>query len=134
MSMRIQSSAAKRIAMTLALLVGGSSAALAFGVFPGSWKIIDSGKAVRKPPSGMKVAVVNNNGPDTIRISSKGTNQTPMETLNPGEKIAFLMPLGAKNVKIVDSNPANGTGAKGLLFWAKKLPKTGEVGGATGQQ
>lgn len=113
--------------LAAALLVVGSSAALAFGVFPGSWKVIDSGKAVRKRPVGMLVAIVRNNGADTVTVSSKGTLKTVSGNILAGEKGTVILPKGAKNVKILDGNFANGKGAKGFVFWAKKQPKTGGI-------
>jgi len=118
--------------LAAALLVLGSSTALAFGVFPGSWKVVDGGKAVRKRPSGMLVAIVQNNGADTVTVSSKGALLTVKGDILPGAKASVLLPKGAKNVKLLDGAFANGKGAKGFVFWAKKLPKTGGVIGGGG--
>jgi len=116
------------------MMLAASSTAFAFGWFPGSWKFADNGHAVRKPPVGMDVAIVQNNGPDTIEVSSKGALETVSGPLLPGQKGAIQIPPGGKNVKLKDGLFDNGKGAKGSLIWVKKLPKTGVIGGGgTGQ-
>lgn len=126
--------AARRLTLTAALLAVASSSVLAVGILPGAFKIVDNGKVVRKKAKGMTVAKIVNTGPDTIVASSKGTLKTHTITLGPGEKYGLLLPPGGKNVKLVDGNFDNGTGAKGYVFWAKKLPNAAGWGGGTGQQ
>ncbi len=117
------------------MLVAASSAAFAFGVFPGSWKFSDSGKAVRKPSGTLRVALVQNNGPDVVIVSSKGANETISGPVQPGTRGWLAIPTGGKNIKILDANFGNSKGARGTVIWMKKLPKTGPIiGGGGGQQ
>ena len=125
---------ARRLTLAAALLLVAGSVTVAATVLPGAYKIVDGGKAVRKKPTGMKVARVINDGPDNIQLSSKGTALTETVTVLAGEKYALKLPKGAKNVKLVDGTFDNGMGAKGYVFWSKQLPTTGGWGGTGGGQ
>lgn len=136
MSKQLRSGAVRRMGLAGAILIAGSSAALALGAwFPGSWKVVDSGKTVRKRQSGMVAAVIKNKGPDIVQASSKGTLKTVTGEIAPGAYATLILPAGAKNVKLLDANFANGKGSRGSLVWSKSLPFVGPIiGGGGGQQ
>lgn len=132
MSNEVRSKMMRRLGLAAALLIVASSAGMAFGVFPGAWKVKDNGKAVRKRPGSMPVAIIKNQGPEDIVVSSKGSNVTITGEIVAGAKLSVILPPGAKNVKLVDANFNTGKGAKGSLIWAKQLPNLGPFIGGGG--
>ena len=127
MRKQLQSRPVRRLGLAAALLVAGSSAVLAFGGFPGSWNVIDGGKTARKRTAGSLSAIIQNNGPDTISVSAKGTFKIAEGEILAGAKATLILPKGAKKVKLVDGTFNNGMGSKGSLIWSKKLSVNGQV-------
>lgn len=117
----------RRLGLAAALLTVGSSAVFAFGVFPASWKVVDSGKTVRKRAAGTQYAIIQNKGPDSIQVSAKGSFEIIGGEILAGVKATLVMPKGSSKVKIVDGNFGNGAGSKGSLVWSQKLSVTGQV-------
>lgn len=116
-----------------AMAVAALTCSLAFaGPFPGKWKFADGGKAIRQRPVGMTHAIVTNDGPDPVIVSSKGITGTNWGTVAPGDRRSLELPRKAKNVKIVDAKTGNALGAKGMLMWAKKVPNIPPVTGGGG--
>jgi len=75
----------------------------------------------------LQFAIIQNDGPDSIQVSSKGTFEIVGGEILAGEKATVVMPKGSKNVKLVDGNFSNGMGSKGTLIWSQKLSATGQV-------
>ena len=127
MSEQIKSGASRRLGLAAVLLVLGSSTALAVGFNVAGWKVTDSGKTIRKRQAGMVVAVIKNKGPDHVIASSKGTTMTVSGNIPPGTSATLILPKGAKKVKLLDTNFANGKGSRGSLVWAKAMPQVGPI-------
>lgn len=118
---------ARRMGLAVALLTVGSSAVLAFGPLPGGWKVAEGGKMIRQRASGTQYAIIQNNGPDSILVTAKGSFEIASGEILAGEKVSVVMPKGSTKVKAVDGNIGNGMGSKGTLVWSQKLSVNGQV-------
>jgi len=119
---------------SLPLVAAAALLGLAMAPIPGKWSLPDGTKIVRKPPagSGYDLAVIQNNGPEDVLVTSKGTLVTNSVVIPPdGITVQFVLPDGAKNVVLRD-NDIDGESATGFLAWAIYVPPIPPIGGGGG--
>lgn len=127
MKQRLSTGLARRMGLAAALAMGCGSAALALGITPGSWKVIDGGKTVVPRVSNLQFAIVTNNGPDSIMVTASGTLKVATGEIFAGDKATVIVPKGCKKVRLVDGTSGNSIGSKGTLVWSQKLAANGAI-------
>ena len=118
---------ARRTGLAVILAIGCSSAALAFGIVPGTWKVLEGGKTLVPRVSKLQFAIITNKGPDSILVTAKGTTKVATGEILGGDKATVIVPKGCKKVKLADGIIGNSMGSKGTLIWSQKVSVTGQI-------